>query len=139
VKNQKNGRIVLNGPSAEGLHAFDNGRVDFLSGDIVSSLSATGNGAIHWRGGRLNQDEFVTVADNATVHFYGTNLRFETHPEFGDRVLGDLVNEPSFAVRYRLFDQGQIILHEVPEPTTLTLLAISTAGIWCARKRRLLR
>jgi hypothetical protein len=83
-------------------------------------------------------EERIEVLDSATVHFYGKGLRFDedVFPNTGPVVVGTFANGEPINVRYRLQDQGQIILHEVPEPAAGALLAIGVSGWAFFRRRR---
>jgi hypothetical protein len=101
-------------------------------------IQAVENAVVQIRGIDGIAEERIEVLDSATVHFYGTGLRFDedVFPNTGPVVVGTFANGEPINVRYRLQDQGQIILHEVPEPAAGALLAIGAAGWAFFRRRR---
>jgi hypothetical protein len=109
-----------------------------INGGIISQLVISrGNSVLNIRGGRL--PERVRVFENATINIYGIGLYFTVDPDSPQiSLLGGRLADgtPIGGVRYQMHDQGRIILHEVPEPTTRVLLALGAMGLLCWRVRR---
>jgi hypothetical protein len=63
-------------------------------------------------------------------------LRFDVFDDHGTLIpfiAGNLADGDRFSAGYRIFDQGQIILHEVPEPRTWGLLAVGAGALVVGR------
>lgn len=122
--------VVINDGMFEGLLVSDNAKMLVNGGHFIVGIAATGNGVVRLRSvDGFADDEPLYVQDNGVIHIYGTGLRFGIDP-FTDQpsVLGTLADGDPFSGQYRIFDQGQIILHEVPEPGAVGLLGIGVAG-----------
>ena len=111
--------------------AYGSSIVNVLGGSNDRYLLAYDSSVVYWRGGRL--DNGVKAYDTSTIHVYGFGLQI-----IEDRFLGTLADGLTLDGRQaQTFDGGRIVLHEVPEPSTLASLL--AAGVVClsrARRRR---
>jgi hypothetical protein len=80
----------------------------------------------------------IAAIDRSKIHLYGYGLHY-THDDLNPNVKyisGTMADGTRLLANYRMFDQGQIILHEVSEPAAGALLAIGAAGLaWGVRRR----
>ncbi len=130
---------VISSGNFELAYARGNSEVLVNGGFFLTGLFAFDDAVLRIRDIDSIDEEYVDISHNAVAHVYGTNLRFEVSPENRPLVLGTWPGGGNFAFQYRLFDQGQIILHEVPEPTAAPLLAIAAAILAFTRRRSLWR
>jgi hypothetical protein len=131
--------MVINAGFFEGAEVLGNAEVLVNGGSFITGLQVSDNAVVRIRDIMTITEEYVDVRDNAVVNFYGTNLRFDILRIDEDDVpvvRGNWPDGDSFAIRYRLFDQGQIILHEVPEPAAWALLAVGAVGLFAWRRAR---
>jgi hypothetical protein len=148
-------RIVQTSGSSDDILLYDNSTFVMHDGFIGFSLQTFGNSRALFNGGMvggldlvlLNEQSVVTmrgglqlgevhVNDEALLHVYGFGLEFvfEDDEHF---VQGTLADGAEANFRYRLADQDQIILHEVPEPATCGILLVGLAGLLAARRYKL--
>ncbi len=128
--------MLITGGSFEGAEAMDNARVLLNGGSFVTGVRVKENAVLDVRYIRSIVGEWLDIRDSAVVNIYGTDLRLDVTQDDQPIVLGKWANGENLGVRYYLFDQGQIILHEVPEPTTGALLAIAAAAAGILPYRR---
>jgi len=128
--------VLHNGILAEALITNGRSRALIKSGGIGSVVRANGESLLTVRGGLI--PETVVVFDSATIHFYGTGLHFDEddlNPQV-KLIQGTLADGTNLDVRYQIHDQGEIILHEVPEPGSWALMAMGATGVYFARRWR---
>jgi hypothetical protein len=109
----------LNDPEPAGIYAYDNGEIHIFGGDFSNYGSL--------------------IDGTGTVHFYGPGLtRLEAEfPETLDRITGKLADGND--IRFFVADGGNVVLHTIPEPSTLafaTLAAMLLLTIHCRRDAR---
>ena len=101
------------------------------------SISARGNAQINIYGGMFER-ETILIRDNGEVHIYGTDLIYFTDHTLGFAG-GTFLDGTPIALDFQVNDlsqHGQVILHEIPEPTTFLMLL---GGIACSLACRQLR
>jgi hypothetical protein len=126
---------VINSGNYDLAYARGSSEVLVNGGHFTTGMSAFDNAILRIRDIDSISEEYVDISNNAIAHVYGTNLRFEVSTENRPLVRGTWPDGGNFAFRYRLHDQGQIILHEVPEPTTAPLLAIAATALTFTARR----
>jgi hypothetical protein len=149
-------KIVQRGGSLEDLFLNDDSTFVMHDGGIGFTLETNGNSRALINGGTigglalavLNDESVLTlrggpqiaefrVNDEALLHVYGFGLEFVFDEDLGHFVQGTLADGSVADFRYRLADQDQIILHEVPEPATWGILLVGLAGLLAARRYKL--
>ncbi|MDZ4783663.1 MAG: PEP-CTERM sorting domain-containing protein [Planctomycetia bacterium] len=130
--------IVVNFGRFESFRSLGNSEVLIKGGGYTTGIRALEASVVHIRG--LDDDLFsepLRIENSAVVHVYGTGLHFDVVPDPDIQinvVRGTWADGSEALFRYRLFDQGQIILHEVPEPTAAALLALGAASMLVWRR-----
>ncbi len=132
--------VVVRGGEFHMINATGNA-VILVDGGVFSdsSPSALDDGVVHLWSLASIADEPIIAADSGIVNIYGTDLRFEVFDDHGNLkniIVGKLTDGDDFESEYRIFDQGQIILHEVPEPGTWALAAVAMGlfGVFAGRR-----
>jgi hypothetical protein len=125
--------LMLGGSVGIGLQTFGNSRT-LVNGGIINNLALLNDESVVTIRGGTQWGEFL-INDEALLHVYGFGLEFVFEDD-EHRVQGTLADGSVANFEYRLADQDQIILHEVPEPTTWGMLAIGVAGIAAASWNR---
>jgi hypothetical protein len=120
--------MVINGGVFEMAFARGNSQLLINGGHYVTGLFVFDSAVVRIRGIDDITEEYIDVGDTAIVDIYGTGLHFDFDNESRPLVVGTLADGDDIAARYRLRDQGQIILHEVPEPAARALGALSAMG-----------
>jgi hypothetical protein len=131
---------VVNGGIYEVARATGNAEMLINGGGFAVAIEAAGNGIVRLRSLDIIGDGPLIAQDNGVMHIYGTGLKFDVIDDAGtprNVITGHLADGDPFTERYRILDQGQIILHEVPEPSTSALLAIAAATFAFTCRRRL--
>ncbi len=132
--------VVVKGGEFHQMRATGNSTILVDGGAFSdSSPSANENGVIDLWSVESIAEEPIIAADDGIVNIYGTGLRFDVEVDddvFFNIVVGKLADGEQFVAEYRILDQGQIILHEVPEPGTwaLAVAAIGLFGVCAARR-----
>ncbi len=103
-----------------------NSSLSILAGRIDSGLIAGGGGDVHLYGGQISGN---LIANRGTLHVYGYDLQWDN-----DRVQGTLADGNPMDLPTEIFEDGQIVLHEVPEPGVLLLLATALGVGFCRRR-----
>lgn len=124
------------GLSMDGLHLQANSTARINNGSI-SRGGADSGWSVHVRhtsvleilGGVFSGP--MAIADNGVVHVYGTGLTYD-----GITLTGTLQSGTPIALPVSVFNDGQLILHQVPEPQTVALLGLGLLGLLVAGRHR---
>jgi hypothetical protein len=133
---EESSTMLITGGSFEGAEAMGNAHVLLNGGSFITGVRVKENAVLDVRYIKSIVGEWLDIRDSAVVNIYGTDLRFDVTEDDQPIVLGNWPNGQPLGVRYYLFDQGQIILHEVPEPAAGALLPIGAAGFFLVRRAR---
>ncbi len=132
--------VVVKGGEFHRIDATGNATILVDGGDFSdSSPAAVDNGVVDLWSIDSMADEPIVAAGNGIVNIYGTGLRFDEIDDHGilrKIIVGKLADGDNFGEEYEIRDQGQIILHEVPEPGTWALAAVAMGlfGVFAARR-----
>lgn len=129
--------IIRGGSFTSGVLFEDKSQAMILGGDFIDNIMVTGDSILTWRGGQLAAGEILNVEGSGVAHLYGHDLKFVVDDEDGPMIVGTWADGTGAGGRYIIRDQGQIILHEVPEPGAWGLAVIS--ALILATGRRLFR
>lgn len=105
----------------ETIDVHGSSKLYFSGGEIFDSLTCHEFGTAHVSGGTIYGDlgTHLRVRDSGTIHVYGYGLAM------ADQWLtGSLADGSSISIPTEIFDNGQILLHEVPEPSTAVLAGL---------------
>lgn len=130
--------VVIRGGEFHQVDATGNSSI-LVNGGAFSDSSprAFDNSTVHVWSVRSIGEEKILAADEGIVHVYGTGLRFDVEVDLDitfDVIVGKLADGEDFRAEYAILDEGQIILHEVPEPGALALLAVGAGALLAARR-----
>lgn len=119
--------VDLSGGDIDTLVSFNLSTVT-ISGGSYTAIQATANSTIYLY--RTDNDPTLTYTDNGTIHIYGHNVQFTRaggNAESGWLSGSWTVGGESFYLYLRnlpeSFDSSNIVIHEMPEPATLILIA----------------
>ena len=117
-----NADFRLVGP--DDIHTIEGGEIQYITCDDDSTLNLFGGQIL----GDLKVEDLT-----AWVHIYGYGFNNDPFP--GSPLTGFWADDTAFSINLvdsTISTYDQIIFHEIPEPTTLTLLGL---GICIIRKR----
>lgn len=130
--------VVVRGGEFHQIRAIGNSRILVNGGAFSdSSPGAYENAVVDIWSIEAIAEEPIVAAQNGIVNIYGNDLRFDVRDDNGRLIhfiAGKLADGDSFAAEYQIRDQGQIILHEVPEPGTWGLLAVGVGALVASRR-----
>jgi hypothetical protein len=124
---------------------YDNSTLNIYN-DHVSGLYVSGNSTAHIYGGKMGHNWGTSVGTNANMYIYGTDFVFDPHARWVYYVdpadgfwVSKLTGAGSNGVPIEIWGLSDPWdtpnIHLIPEPTTLTLLSLSSLPI--LRKRRI--
>jgi hypothetical protein len=118
---------IYGGEIAQGedLDAHDNSRIEIWGGMIGTGgdvLHATDNATILVHGGRIQKRPWVS--NFGTIEFFGRELILQPDTSDADAFIlsGILVDNTPINVGVSIRDNGSVVLHNVPEPSTFGLI-----------------
>lgn len=118
------------GGLVENLAACDAATVN-VSGGQVTSLYAAPASIINLSGGLVGEITIISDLQGSlpAVHIFGTNLEYEylTSDPFSVQVTGCWANRNAFTIHVRTNEMAAhryLFMHQVPEPASLSMLAI---------------
>ncbi|HIJ53263.1 MAG TPA: hypothetical protein HPP66_08935 [Planctomycetes bacterium] len=126
------------------VHIWDNAHVDILrtrsdsmttvAGGTLGLISASRFGTVNLIGGLVY--DYLAAGDSGIINIYGYRLtKIDTGGHYGSGfVSGEWLDKTAFNIDLSGADTySRVILHEIPEPATVLLIAV---GSVCLRKRR---
>jgi len=124
-----NAILNIEGSKIDSMFSFDNSRINFYDGNL--SYGYVGNDSeFHYYGGNIQSYlyyDFESDYVSGKIHIYGTGLYFDYKWVRGTLSNGDPLN---LYIRVSEIDPERVILHEIPEPTTIVLLGLGFIAIW---------
>ncbi|MDZ4779005.1 MAG: PEP-CTERM sorting domain-containing protein [Planctomycetia bacterium] len=148
-----NSRTVMTGGSPSHVRLFDDASFVMHAGILPGGLVTEGSSRALLNGGStyivqvFGQSELtvrggvlidtIVAADSGIIRIYGTGLHYAEDDDNPNvkYIRGTLADGTELEVFYRIRDQGQIIFHEVPEPTAWSLLTIGAAVLTFVSRR----
>ncbi len=121
---------ITGGGTARGINVFDS-TLTVLGGRILgafASIKAYDNSTVHIYGGEIEAHIFAD--DGATIHVYGYDLVREE-----GYLTGRLADGAELNALASVRGDGQIILHEIPEPATWLMLLSGILPLLAVRRR----
>jgi len=96
-----------------------------LAGGSVLAIDVYGSSNVYWSGGEMRERASL-LRDDSILHIYGRNLTYDAD---GSQHLRGILLDGTVVDGYEIHtvDNSQVILHNVPEPATLTLAALGGA------------
>lgn len=127
--------VRIRGGVQEGIDANDDSVIWYDSGAVQNWVRLYDRSAFHLLDANYQITDFIRVRDNATLHFYGTDLTYRT----------DIENELPTATGFYpdgtaiwqsvlLHDNGRIVFHTVPEPASAAVFALGVLAIAVSRR-----
>lgn len=102
--------------------------------DYDALLTIQENARVDFRGGSLNG--LVRLEDVASAHFWGTDLMLSAFDSSTIEVTGKYVSGNEFGVLFHRIDGDQkIVLHNIPEPSTVYIAALCICGMVVLAKK----
>lgn len=131
--------IILGGTIGDDLYGYDDARITMYSGLISDDIRALGRSRIELWGGTVTDS--VAARENATLvlHGYGFNYAYGDIADLAGTITGFLKDGTAFSSIFDRSVTGTIRLESVPEPATLTLVALGGLALagWRLQRRRL--
>ncbi len=107
---------------------YDNAIVTIYNIDYIASVELHGNGQLHIYDGGSASSVSIQIFDNAELHVYGYGFVYNPSVTGTNAISGFWGNGERFTLGLRQpsnYDPyTQVILHEIPEPTTFLLMSV---------------
>jgi len=124
------GRLLITDGSFQQIQPESHGTVE-ITGGKMTRINSFGESVVHYSGGEITGD-FDITAISGTIHVYGSNLVHQRHALRLDGVLAD----GTVIENYYVSPSGaRLVLHNVPEPSTLALALTICFAIFLGLRR----
>ncbi len=122
--------VNVTGGSIGGVYAFRCSTVTVnISGGSIGGVYAFGSSTVNISGGSIRNG--LRIRESGTVNVFGSDLNLT------DGLLtGTLADGTPLAKHVDIFGDGQLVLHNNPEPSTLLLLSMGGISLLAYRWRR---
>jgi hypothetical protein len=121
---------LLDGSIEGNVTLLSSSRLNMLGGRIGSNLLAEDETIVNLHGGSIAGE--ISAVGSATIHVWGYDLDLTDNLLTGTLADGTPLNHEALTG-----DNGQIFLHQIPEPAVLlTLLSAALAGLLIIRRAR---
>lgn len=108
-----------------------------ISGGSLELFRVDGTTTVHWSGGEL-RSKLGTFLNDSILNIYGHDLEMEELPNGKKLLSGTLLDGTDLANHFiATEDNAQIILHNVPEPSSLALLTVASITAFSLRRKRI--